>query len=111
LTLYQPVFYSFSDRFDGFSAGALDSLGLATDIVDYPKTLDVDWENIFTTQITKYLSVNLYARWVYDKYDNTVPPVLDADGNLSNTGDVRAAVRKAGQFKQTLSIGLTYRFL
>jgi hypothetical protein len=48
---------------------------------------------------------------MYDKYDNTVPPVLDDDGALDNADDVRAAVRKGGQFKETISIGITYRFL
>lgn len=111
LSLYQPVFYSFSDRFEALPAGSLTAAGLPGDVSNYPKTLDVDWENIFSTQITSYLSVNLYVRWLYDKYDNTVPPVLDQDDVLTNDDDVSDAVRKAGQFKQTLSIGLTYRFL
>lgn len=110
LSLYQPVFYSFSDRFDGISADSLAAAGLPGDVKDYPKALDVDWENIFSTQITSYLSVNLYARWLYDKYDNTVPPVLEGSA-LQNALDVQNAIRKGGQFKQTLSIGLTYRFL
>ena len=33
------------------------------------------------------------------------------DGELKNVGDIRTATRLGGQFKQTLSIGLTYRFL
>ncbi|RPJ42944.1 MAG: DUF3078 domain-containing protein [Candidatus Latescibacterota bacterium] len=111
LTLYQPVFYSFNDALDGLTAEQLAAADLPSDVSDYPMTLDVDWENVFSTQITKYLSVNLYTRLIFDKYDNTVPPVEDAEGNLGNPADVAAAIRRAGQFKQTLSIGLTYRFL
>jgi hypothetical protein len=111
LTLYQPVFYSYSDIFDALPGDSLAAAGLPTDVGDYPMALDIDFENIFTTQITKYLSVNLYTRWVYDKYDNTVPPAEGSLGEIGNPADVRAAIRKAGQFKQTLSIGLTYRFL
>ncbi|MFH1278621.1 MAG: DUF3078 domain-containing protein [Candidatus Eisenbacteria bacterium] len=111
LSLYQPVFYSFSDRLDALPGDALTLAGLPSDVSDYPMALDVDWENIFSTQITSYLSVNLYLRWLYDKYDNTVPPVLDENDDLGNGPDVLAAIRKAGQFKQTMSIGLTYRFL
>jgi hypothetical protein len=74
---------------------------LATDIADYPKTLDVDWENIFTTQISEVPLVNLYVRWLR-QYDNTVP--LPRRGrNLSNADDV-GAVRKAGS-SADLSIG------
>ncbi|MFH1681621.1 MAG: hypothetical protein ABIH26_13395 [Candidatus Eisenbacteria bacterium] len=111
LGLYQPVFYSFSDILDGLSAEDLAAAGAPSDVADYPMALDVDWENIFSTQITKYLSVNLYLRWIYDKYDNTVPPTETAEGGLANPDDMRSAIRKAGQFKQTLSIGITYRFL
>jgi len=111
LSLYQPVFYSFSDILDGLSVDELAAADFPSDVADYPMALDVDWENIFSTQITKYLSVNLYLRWLYDKYDNTVPPTEAIDGAIENPGDVRAAIRKAGQFKQTLSIGITYRFL
>jgi hypothetical protein len=50
------------------------------------------------------------VRWVYDKYDNSVKPALDASGNLTDPTGVEAAIRKAGQFKQTLALGLTYRF-
>jgi hypothetical protein len=53
----------------------------------------------------------LYTRWVYDKYDNSVKPLLDADVNLANPADVKGAIRKSGQFKQTLAIGIIYRFI
>ena len=76
--------------------------------------LDADFENLFTSQITKILSVQLYTRWLYDQYDNSVKPVFK-DLNAPTAGEElalrNAAVRKAGQFKQTLGIGLTYRFL
>ncbi len=56
------------------------------------------------------ISVKLFVRWVYDKYDNTVSPVVE-DGNLVNAADVHKAIRKAGQFKQTMALGLTYKFM
>jgi hypothetical protein len=111
LTFFQPLFYSAGDRFDELTAAELEGLDVSPDVKDFTTTIDVDWENILTTQITKLLSVNLYLRWVYDKYDNSVPPVLDDAGGLSNPVDVSTAIRKKGQFKQTLAIGITYRFL
>jgi len=111
LTFYQPVFYSGQDALDALDAATLAAAGVDADVADFTKTMDIDWENIFTTQITKIISVNLYTRWVYDKYDNTVLPALSREGVLENGAAVRTAVRKAGQFKQTLALGLTYRFL
>ena len=54
--------------------------------------------------------MKLFVRWVYDKYDNTVTPVVDDDGNLINEADVTQAIRLAGQFKQTLALGFGYTF-
>ena len=111
LTLYQPVFYSGDDELEKLTPIALQDNSLPDDLKDYPKAMDIDWENIFTTQITKVLSVNLYTRWVYDQYDNSVVPVLGTDGTLSNPYGLRTAIRKSGQFKQALTLGLTYRFI
>lgn len=111
LILYQPVFYSGKSKLEDQSPGALTAAGIDPDVAAFTTTLDVDWENIFVTQITKLISVNLYVRWVYDKYDNTVVPVLDDGGALADPEAVRTAIRKAGQFKETMALGFTYRFL
>jgi hypothetical protein len=111
LSAYQPVFYSEKDQFDDLTDAQFAAAGVDPDVGDFAMTVDVDWENILTTQITKLISVNLYIRWVYDKYDNSVPPQLTDTGDLANAGDVKAAIRKAGQLKQTLALGFTYRLL
>lgn len=111
LTVFQPLFYSKKDDLKSLNADSLAAARIDPDVAKFSTTVDVDFENIFTTQITKIVSVSLYTRWIYDKYDNSVPPELSKDGELLNPDAVRAAIRKAGQFKQTLSIGLTYRFL
>ncbi len=107
LLLSLPVVYSGKSIFeDGFTS----TIPMPGDIAGYTTTLDVDWENTFTSHITQVISVKLYVRWIYDKYDNTVKPVVDDTGNLVNETDVRGAVRKAGQFKQTLALGIGYTF-
>jgi len=53
--------------------------------------------------------VSLFLRWVYDKYDSTVSPVVE-DGVLVNEADVHRAIRTAGQFKQTMALGFGYTF-
>lgn len=55
---------------------------------DYWKEIDVNWENIFSASITEYLMVNLYIQLLYDK-----------------------EIDLGGRFKQTLSLGVTYKFL
>jgi len=53
----------------------------------YWKCVDVNWENIFSSSITTYLKVFLYVQFLYDKQ-----------------------IEKKGRFKETLALGLTYRF-
>lgn len=102
-----PFVYTGKSTFEdgGFSTIA----PLPEDIASYTTALDVDWENTFTANITKVISVSLFLRWVYDKYDNTVKPVVEEDV-LVNEADVHRAIRKAGQFKQTMALGIGYTF-
>jgi hypothetical protein len=76
LTVFQALFYSEADKLKGEPNE------------DYWKSPDINLENIFTANITKYLMVNLYTQLLYDK-----------------------EVNKAGRFKQTLSLGLTYKLI
>jgi len=112
LTLFQPLFYSAQGEFDDITAEDFAANPqLDSDIGDFTKLMDLDWENIFTSQLTDIVSVNFYVRFVYDKYDTSVVPKFDEDGGLTNAAALRTATRKAGQFKQTMGLGLTYRFL
>ncbi len=111
LDLYKPFFYSGKEAFDSVSKEEYEAAGIGVDVANYTLGGEVTWENIFSAQLTKILSVNLYTLWVYDKYDNSVAADVDGDGKLLNAADVIAAIRKAGQFKQTLAVGIIYRFL
>jgi len=107
LTLTQPFHTSSKSIIeDGFTSAA----ALPADLADYTTVMDADWENTFSADITKVISVKLYVRWVYDKYDNSVEPVVDEGGALVNEADVRNAIRKAGQFKQALALSFGYKF-
>ena len=55
---------------------------------DYWKAVDVNWENTFSAQVSKYVGVALYLQWLYDK-----------------------EVDLAGRFKQTLSVGFSWKNL
>lgn len=76
LTVFQALFSSEADQLEGLPNE------------NYWKAPDVNWENIFTASITKYLMVNLYTQILYDK-----------------------EVDKGGRFKQTLSLGLAYKLI
>ena len=76
LTIFQALFYSESSDLEGTPTG------------DYWKEVDLNWENIFSADITKYLMVNLYTQLLYDK-----------------------EISLGGRFKQTLGLGLTYKFI
>jgi hypothetical protein len=76
LTVFEALFNSKADELKGTSEE------------NYWRYPDVNWENIFSASITKYLMVNLYIQILYDKEVST---------------DIR--------FKQTLSLGLTYKLL
>ncbi|UCB52380.1 MAG: DUF3078 domain-containing protein [Candidatus Zixiibacteriota bacterium] len=53
---------------------------------DYWKEVDVNWENTISAAISKYVTVSLYIQLLYDK-----------------------EIAKKGRFKETLSLGLTYK--
>ncbi|MCK5832406.1 DUF3078 domain-containing protein [bacterium] len=55
---------------------------------DYWKAPDINWEHAFTANITEYLMVNLYFQLLYDK-----------------------EIDLKGRHKETLSLGLTYKFM
>ena len=74
LTLFKAIFYSESDKLKGKPEQ------------DYWKSVDVNWENIISASITKYLTVNLYVQFLYDK-----------------------EIDLKGRFKETLALGLTYK--
>lgn len=111
LRFYQPVFYSGKSDFEDLDPVTdIEAARLDADVADYTTTMDVDFKNTFITNITSALNVQFAVWWVYDKYDTSVPAVIDEAGNLQNADDVLRAVRKSGQFKQTLSIGLAHTF-
>jgi hypothetical protein len=68
-----------------FSSTADDLKGLPEE--DYWRAPDINWETVFTASITKYLMVNLYTQLLYDK-----------------------EIARAGRFKQTLGLGLSWKY-
>lgn len=102
LNVYAPLFYSKSDALKQF-----DQLGLIDEeVADYWKVPEVSFVNTFTTHVTKLIKVNLLLHFVYNKFDTKA----DVDAALaSGTPDeIARNIRKAGQFKQVLALGISY---
>lgn len=76
LSTFKALFYSKSDELKGLENE------------DYWKAVDVNWENTFSAQVSKYIGVALYLQWLYDK-----------------------EVDLAGRFKQTLAVGFSWKNL
>ena len=109
LSFYQPFFFSAKSDFESLGAAKLTAAGLDPGLADDTVAIDIDFVNTFQANITNVINVQLNLRWVYDSYDNTMGAVIE-NGDLQNVRAVQAAVRKAGQFKQNMSIGLAYKF-
>jgi len=115
LLVYQTLTYSESDNLKNVDAILIAAYPGRTSIADFWKAPDVNFQNTFTAEITKSLNVNLDVQWVYDKYD--VAALVDPALASSPDQAVRDAyvlqldknVRKAGQFREVMAIGLTYR--
>lgn len=75
LNVFQAVFYSESNQ-------------LPDSLKNNWKYPDINWENIFTAGITKYLMVNLYIQLLYDK-------------------EITNGIR----IKESLALGLTFKFI
>lgn len=75
-SVFEAIFYSKADKLKGLPNE------------NYWKYPDVNWENIFTASITKYLMVNLYLQFLYDK---------EIDDEI--------------RIKETLGLGLTFKLI
>lgn len=110
LLAFLPVFLSSSGDLKDFDRIANAASPGRESIADFWKSPDVNFQNTFSSQITKLVSVNLYLQWVYNKFDEAtnIDTTLPAEILIEQ---VDRGIRKGGQFKQTLAIGLTYNFL
>ena len=70
-------------------------LELFSDYLKNPQNIDVDWQNLITLKVNSWLSTNITAHLIYD--DDIM--ITDKDGN---TGP-------RTQFKEVLSIGISYK--
>ncbi|RYU78843.1 DUF3078 domain-containing protein [Hymenobacter persicinus] len=77
-------------------------LDLFSNYLHHPQNIDVNWENLISFKVNKFISSSIATTLVYD--DDVLVPL---DGNGDGVPDGRG---RRIQFKETLGIGLTYKF-
>lgn len=114
LLVFQPVFFSNSSDLEDFDARVIagepgfPAVPDREAVADFWRSPDVNFQNTFSAQITKYLGVALFMQLVYDKFD----AAANVDGSRPLTElapEIQRNIRKAGQFKETLALTLSYR--
>ena len=105
LLLFWPIFYSEKDVLEQF-----DELAQAADpsresVSDFWKDVNVNFQNTFSTNVTKWLGFTLFVQAVYQKYDQSI--VIDLDQPIDDViATVDSGIRKQVQFKQTLALSV-----
>jgi len=77
-------------------------LDLFSNYLRRPQNVDVNWENLISFKVNKFISSSIATNLVYD-HDVLVPTDRNDDGIPDGRG-------RRIQFKETLGIGLTYKF-
>lgn len=77
-------------------------LELYSNYLKNPQNIDVNWENLISMSVNKYISVDLTTQLLYDDNIDIMVDTND-DGILDSAGP-------RTQFKEVLLIGLTYKF-
>ncbi len=110
LVVFVPVYYSAKSDLEAYdqAVAANDTL-YADPIADYWKAVSTDWQSTLTAKISEVLSMDLYFQLVYEKFDPSTDlnPDLPLDARIANAA---VGTRKKAQWKQTLALGISYRF-
>jgi len=107
LLVFAPLVYSRASALEDYDTAVTAIDPTHTAVADYWRVPDVDWTNAFSTQVTKAISVDLFLELIYDKFDTAanVDNSLPLDTVLRP--EIERNIRRAGQFKQTLGLGIS----
>ncbi|HOY39550.1 MAG: DUF3078 domain-containing protein [Bacteroidales bacterium] len=84
----------------------LSKLDLFSNYLHNPQNIDVNWENIFSFKVNKFISATITTQLMYD--DDIIIAVDRNDDGVINATDGPGGPRL--QFKEILGIGFTYKF-
>ncbi|UOQ72633.1 hypothetical protein [Hymenobacter cellulosilyticus] len=77
-------------------------MDLFSNYLHNPDNVDVNWETLISFKVNKFISSSITTTLVYD--DDVLVPIDQNDDGVPDSRGRRI------QFKETLGIGLTYRF-
>ena len=77
-------------------------LELYSNYLENPQNIDVNWENLLSMTVNKWISVDFTTQLIYDD-DIMIMVDSNDDGNFDTAGP-------RTQFKQTLMVGVSYKF-
>ncbi|MBC6410014.1 MAG: DUF3078 domain-containing protein [Ekhidna sp.] len=80
-------------------------LELFTNYMEDFGTIDVNWQNAWVVQLTKFISANFFTQLIYDK-DILIGKDNNGDGDFDDPGELDDRV----QFKSVIGVGLGYNF-
>ncbi len=75
-------------------------VNLYSNYLNNPFNVDINWMNLLTMKVNKYLNVNILTELIYDDDIN----IKDEDDDILDNGGPKT------QFKEILSLGLTYKW-
>ena len=81
-------------------------LSLFADYLNNPQNVDIKWENLFTTQVWKILTITLAGELRYD-HDVLIPVDRNNDGVIDENDGVGG---RRTQFKEVFGVGIGYSF-
>jgi hypothetical protein len=77
-------------------------LDIFSNYLDKPQNMDVNWETMLMLNVTKYITINFATHLIYDE-DVMIGVDSTGDGEIDSQGP-------RTQFKQLLSVGLSFKF-
>ena len=89
-------------KYDARTATFQSKLDLFSNYLDKPQNIDVNWENLIDLKVNRLISVSIFTHLVYDD-DIDIITDDSATGNPVNKGP-------RVQFKETLGVGLAFKF-
>jgi hypothetical protein len=105
---FQPLLFSDAKHLESYDAEARAADPSHRDIAKYWRATDLNVQSTFSAQITQSLGVEVFAQWIYDKFDNATN--IDPSQPLARrAAEVLRSTRRAGQFKETLALTVKYR--
>jgi hypothetical protein len=76
--------------------------------LDTPQNIDVNWDNLLSMKVNKYITANVSTSLIYD--DDIDIQESNADGSPKLNSEENPIVGPRTQFKYVIAVGFQYKF-